>query len=250
MIKWMLASLIAGIIAAHACGAEPVRVAVQSTKSVPDETIAGVAAQVVRGALKEMLSRPGRDALDLQNVLSAVRAAQPRVWIDGEEQDGFWGWVRAAYRVAGYAVNRRHEGSVRLTYRLTLEGYPLARESLYRDDLVALTTTTGWTEVVPVLRDVRRIPIAIQDVLLARQTAAGVVFAGTASGCAKLDDFRCRWIRGVAAGKTRDGLTDGLTELLETIEVRGAEFYHTGRLPEKIQQVRRGFRKAFMNRRR
>ena len=209
---------------------------------VPGETIAGIIFQVGKGAAEDVLGRrwSGSKRHDYGSVLRSVRLE-----IDGQPRTGIFSWLAAFDRTAGYALDRKTEGSVRLRYHLNIQGYGIERESVYRNDEVTLTTSTGWVERVPITKRLtREVPISVAIEIAATETAAGTHLRGTARGTADTRAFTCPIVQQFAANRAADTLDLELGRLLATVERRGTAWFHAGEFSPEFDRLRTAIRSA------
>jgi hypothetical protein len=193
---------------------------------VEDQEIAGVFARVIGGAIGDVYGRTseGRN-WKFSEAIAKLEKAKPALQIDGQPRTGWKSWVEAGWRVGAYAADFRADGSVGYSYRLRIRGYDVRRATQIQDGRVVLTTDAWWTEVVPVGRGTRRIPIHVQIIIKAIDTGDRTTIRGFAVGTADTSDFRCGLIRRIAERKAADALRIQLPAALRTIEREGTELY-------------------------
>jgi len=205
-----------------------------------DDRIIGIVSQVAWGAVKDVLDaglgtmHTVRQTDDMERARTMLRVLSTiSLWIDGQERAGIFAWAAAVNRVCGYVLDRNHAGSVEYGYSVHVRGYLVSRLTRIADDSVVLTTTTGWTEVVPITKRItRRIPIHVSIEI--RATESGIFglenrrithIRGVAMGAADTREFRCGLIRRIAEQRAADELDIGLAEALRTIDERGTGWY-------------------------
>jgi hypothetical protein len=187
---------------------------------VEDQQIAGIVARVIGGALGDVPSVQGPK---LDNVLARLPAVT--LTIDGEPRTGWKSWVEAVCRTAGYAADWKLDGSIEYDYRLRLRGYNVRRATVIENGSVLLTTDAWWTEVVPVGRSTRRIPIHVTIRITATENGVSTLLVGSATGRADTTDFRCGLVRRIAERQAAEALRVGLAKALFSVESRGREWY-------------------------
>lgn len=205
-----------------------------------EQEIAGIVVRVVIGAIGDVFNsktsglRPG----------GLLRMGQaPTLTIDGQHRTGWRALGEAVLRVARYAANgtgevdgrghrgtgevERISGSVGYAYRLRIRGYDVRRATRIENGYVLLTTDAWWTEVVPVGRLTRRVPIHVVIVITATEHADGsTLLVGTATGTADTSDFSCGIVRRIAERKAAATLNSGLAAALASIQRKGTDWYH------------------------
>jgi hypothetical protein len=208
-----------------------------------NDTIAGIVAQVLWGAVEDAFVRDAES-----KDCSGIRAAGSdllsslRLRIDGQPRTGFWSWAGAAYRVAGYALDRQSGGCVTYSYRLRVRGYDVRRHTEISDGRVTLTTSTGWTEMVPVLRSTKRILIYVSFVIAATERSGKTSLLGSATGWADCSEFDCRLVRSVAERTAATELRYGLGRFWLAAETTGRDWYAGGsELAPILDGLRAGF---------
>jgi len=182
------------------------------------------------GAVEDGLSEGGflrADQFDLGQAKNRITEARIRLVIDGQPRTGI-AWLGAAYRVAGYALDTQHRGSVEYSYRLHIQGYSVSRNTRITDEHVTLTTYTGWVETVPILRSTKRIPIYVTFRINAFEAAGNTLLVGTGWGVADCSDFRCGLVRGIADQRAADELRKGIGDALDTVRRTGEGWYSGG----------------------
>jgi len=193
-----------------------------------EHSIARIIASVAFGVVSDVFGkRDSETGVAVRDIFQVVKDI-PALSIDGQPRTGFWAWAGAAYRVAGYALDRQHSGSVEYRYQLRVKGYAVSRRTEISDGCVTLTTSTGWTEMVPVGRQTKRIPIHVTIRIDATEADGNTTLVGRAWGVADTSDFRCRIVRSVAESTAAQQLESGLATALATIEREGIRFYRGG----------------------
>ena len=171
----------------------------------PEQTIVGVLFDLGLGAATGLLEDAGR--VDLQSAPDRIRqlAETVQVQIDGRSASGLCGWLQAAARIAGYALDRTDRGQVDIRRA--------DRHYTIQDGQVTVRVERTVVERGPLGR---RIPVRVTVTITAAETASGVVFLGQATG-------------------TKDGclgaraISSGLAQALGQIEATGRRFYFAGR---------------------
>jgi hypothetical protein len=208
-----------------------------------NDTIAGIVAQVLWGAVEDAVSETTRPD-GLRRLLAG--ATFTRLEIDGQPRTGFFAWAAAVNRVAGYAIDARTVGRVEYSYTLQVRAYTVRRYTEIRDGLVTLTTSTAWTETVPITKRItREIPIHVTITITARESgaiartvgaarsqpdvsASATTIQGRATGTADTRDFRCGLVRSIAARTASSELRDGLGRVLLAAEKAGRGLHASG----------------------
>ena len=145
-----------------------------------------------------------------------VRALSLR--IDGTVRSGVFAWTGAAYRVAGYATDRRTDGSVEYWYRLRIRGFVVERRTRIADGCVVLTTDV-YGSIGP-----RGELHYVEMVLRATEISAGTTaITGSLVGRSHIGD-RCRIVRRIAEQR----ISKALAAVLAETEVRGRRLYSAG----------------------
>jgi hypothetical protein len=235
------------------------------------DSIAGIVLQVAIGGVTDAIGRftaVGNSEAAARNSSADIgrrlRKMEPTLRIDGTERTGILAWAGAAYRVAGYALDRRdpirvderptanqgrrtgvfaddgagyaidreHGGRVAYSYRVSVRGYDVRRHTEISDGRVTLTTSIGWVETVKVGRLTRRIPIHVSiEIRASEGTTAGdavTSLVGTATGTADTSDFHCRLVRRIADKRAAAELESGLGRVLLVLETTGRGWYAAG----------------------
>lgn len=218
--------------------------AVEVTRSrsmTSQEKIVRIFAQTLWGAVDVLGRKTGGLRMSADDIVAGLEEANPRLSIDGCPRSGFWSWLAGLHRIAGYALDRQHAGSVELVYRVTARGYAIDTTSVYRDGFVSKTFSTAWVEVVRIplpkflqrlLRKkeiIREIPVHANLRISADERSGQTVLVGTATGTASLGDFQCRFVRvRIAAPRAAEELTAGLDAALRTIRDTGIRWHDGG----------------------
>ena len=171
----------------------------------PEQTIVGVLFDLGVGGAESLLADAGR--VDFPSAPGRIRqlAETVQVQIDGRPASGWCGWLQAAARIAGYALDRTDRGQVDVRRA--------DRHYTIQDGQVTVRVERTVIERGPLGR---RIPVRVAVTITATETASGVVFLGQASG-------------------TKDGclgaraISSGLAQALGQIEATGRRFYFAGR---------------------
>jgi hypothetical protein len=203
-----------------------------------DHSIARIIVSVTWGAVNDVIARDGTGVRGSGRILPWIKRVVgragiegPRVAlrIDGQPRTGFWAWAGAAYRVAGYATDRQHEGSVDLAYELEFRGYPIRTTTTIRNGFVGKTFSTAWTEIVPITKRLtREVPIHVCIVIRATETDGSTRIIGVGRGTADTSDFACRLVRRIAEREAGDELDRGLGRLWLVAETEGRKLYAAG----------------------
>jgi hypothetical protein len=210
--------------------------------TVEDQQIAGIVARVIGGAVSDGLAqRTHGEDWSIARIYAAMEAADIRLTIDNQPRTGWKSWVEAVGRVARYAANgtskvdgsghsgtravERIPGSVGYSYRLRIRGYDVRRATQIQDGRVVLTTDAWWTEVVPVGRGTRRIPIHVTITITATERNQSTMLVGLATGTAGLADFRCGIIRRIAERQAAETLNRELSAALAGAERKATDLY-------------------------
>jgi len=200
-----------------------------------NDSISGIVLQVALGA-KDVIASTDRTSVAGSRVHVV---GSPQLTIDGEPAEGWRAWAKAGFRVGGYVLDWRTDGSVEYDYRLRVRGYNVWRRTKIEDGHVLLTTATGWVETVQVTgRITRRIPINVRIVIIANESVSGTVLVGTATGFADTSAFHCPIVRRIAEQRAAAELSSGLAAVLWRIEQGGTELYlagDAGRLTDVIR---------------
>ena len=188
----------------------------------------GIVARVAWGAVSDVIGSERTGRIDLGGLVRQEVLRTAVLTIDNQPRTGWRSWTEAAWRVAGYAIDRRNTGSVWYAYSVRVRGYDVRRETRIEDGRVLLTTTADWTETVPVIgRITREVPIHVQIVVSAIENERGTVLSGVATGTADTSDFRCRRIRNNRAEPgAADTLREELGRALDAVRRRGTNWYH------------------------
>lgn len=245
--------------------------AVEVTRSrslTTDETIAGIIVQVAWGAVEDampkLLQSADTDGREAGGALLDV----PTLRIDSRPRTGFWAWLAALHRVAGYALRSDvcqtcpPEGeldSVAYGYWLTVRGYRVRRDTEIRDGRVVLTTSTAWTEIVRIplpkflqwllgkKEIIREVPIHVALTITADETVGRTRLVGVAVATADTSDFHCRGVRfRIAEPKAEAALRSGLDSALLAVQQQGTDWFHAGQfdpaIGEAIARIRAGLK--------
>ena len=201
-----------------------------------EQTISGIIARVALGGVKDVLASEG--TVSIRRAIadyaggsgtSGFGVADVRLTIDGRHVKGIAGVAHAINRVAGYALDSRSGGSVEYVYRLRIRGYDVRRSTRIENDHVVLTTSTGWTEVVPITKRItREVPINVAIRIAATESGGHTRVVGTAYGAADTRQFKCSLVHRFAERMAGEKLSDGLTVALRTIQTGGERFYAAG----------------------
>jgi hypothetical protein len=194
--------------------------------TVEGQQIAGIVARVVGGAFGDGFASGRKRERGIAGLVSRELLESISLSIDGEQRTGWKSWAEAVARVGAYAADMRDSGSVVYEYRLRIRGYVVRRSTQIQDGRVVLTTDAWWTEVVPVGRQTRRIPIHVRIVILARESGTGLTtITGSATGTADTSDFRCGLVRRFAEQQAAATLNRELDRCLLGIQREGTRFY-------------------------
>jgi hypothetical protein len=204
-----------------------------------NDKIAHIIARVAWGAVEDVfgkLAAIGNADASTRNSTADIgrilREMEPELRIDGTERTGIWSWIGAAYRIAGYALDTQHSGSVGYSYWIRIRGYHVRRDTWITDEHVLLTTSTGWVERVPITsRIVREVPIYVRIRVDATETEGprcGTRILGTATGRAGLSDFECGIVRSIAARTAAEQLGIGLGRFGLDAETAARRWYAGG----------------------
>lgn len=238
-MRWMLASLVAGMLALHgcdACGAT----ASASRSMETSASIGRIVAQCGAGLFHDarLVGRTSGLREKTNGFLAGLEAADFRLTIDGQPREGLQAWADAAWRIGSYAADTRHAGSVGLAYRLRLRGYNITTTTAVSDGRVEKVIDAWWTETVviplpPFLQRllkkkaiIRKVPIHVCIPIRADEESDGTTrIVGTATGTA---DTRQFCLRRVAERQATQQLNAGLRNALIEIERRGRLAYASG----------------------
>jgi len=186
-----------------------------------DASIGRIVGQCIGGLVKDGWGMDRRSRISLDSF--------PQLTIDGQPREGLRSWGEACWTVGGLATDRRSAGSVGYSYRLHLRGYNIRRETAISDGHVLLTTDAWWTEVVPIGRRIRKVPIHVTITISASERSGQeTLLVGTARGTADTRDFRCGLVRRIAERQATASLNAGLRNALAEIERRGRLAYAGG----------------------
>jgi len=146
----------------------------------------------------------------------ANRVSNAGLSIDGEARTGFYGWLAAAHRVAGYALDRRTSGSVEYGYRLSLRGLDIRRTTRIEDGRVSLLTDV-YGRLGP-RGELHHVSITID----AREHGSATTITGAIVGHSRIGQ-KCRLVNRIASHAISRGLADALL----SIERGGIDLYRS-----------------------
>lgn len=214
----MITHFLAAALLIGSCGSSQKTIAVEPP-------IRKIVLQTAIGGVKSVVSAradaPARSISDWRTLLrESVGSVELR--IDGEKSGGIFAWIQTAERVAGYILDRRQDGRVEYSYRLSVRGLDVYRRTEIRDGYLRLTT-----DVYGVLGPKGEL-YHVRIVLSATDNAANgkTAITGSATGWSHIGD-RCFIVRRIA---NRQISTAMGRELLGTIEKGGRRLYAAGDL--------------------
>ena len=188
-----------------------------STGSASRETTVPVSIErvlwgVICGGVRDVLlnSRSSRVRLRLPDVSVSLR-------IDGTVRSGIAAWAGAAYRVAGYATDRRTDGSVEYGYRLRIRGFVVERRTRIADGCVVLTTDV-YGSIGP-RGELTHVRLVLQGTEIGMDTR----LRGSLTGWSRIGD-RCGLVRRIA----ERAISRELAAVLADIETKGRGLYASG----------------------
>lgn len=195
---------------------------------VVDQHVSGIVARVVIGAVSDGIQVAESAGGIQRKAKAAISVLESAVLtIDGEPRTGWRAWGEAGWRVGAYAIDARHDGSVGLAYRLRIRRYNIATSTAVSDGSVVKQIDAWWTEVVPVGRSTREIPIHVSISIRADEVGSGTTrIVGTATGTADTSDFACGLVRRIAERKASETLDRELDRCLVGIQRKGTDLYH------------------------
>jgi hypothetical protein len=171
---------------------------------------------VVVGGVKDVLENATGSGERGFGALAKLETPRVRLAIDGQPQTG-WAWAEAAWRVAGYATDRRTDGSVCYEYGLRIRGYDVRRSTRIEDGSVVLTTDI-YGSLGP-KGELYRVSLEIRAV----ETGHGTRIRGDVTGYSEIGK-RCRLVERVA-GRI---ISRELAAVLHDIETGGRALYASG----------------------
>jgi hypothetical protein len=165
--------------------------------------------------------------------------------IDGLPRSGFLAWAEGVYRIAGFSLGFRSEGSVGYSYGLRIRDCDIRRETRIIDGELLLTTDVRWVERVKISdRITREIPIHVSIEIRATERAstgdagtAKTYLVGTARGNADTSAFCFRPVRRIADRAACRELDTGLQRALAAIETGGRDYYLAGAMSAESSEI-------------
>jgi hypothetical protein len=214
-----------------------------SREIVVEPSIKRILVNVITGGVKDVIGKHesgggGVGGLRMGNALAAWQEAEIRLSIDGQPRSGVIAWIAAAYRVAGYALDRRTEGTVEYQYRLRIRDFVVYRRTRISDGRVVLTTDVyGHVGPRGELYHVRLVINATEfrlggsgaEPALAAKNATRIT--GIATGYSRIGE-RCRVVARIAGRQIADAMGRGL---LDRIQAGGIDLYRAGSIAEVLR---------------
>lgn len=208
-----------------------------------EPSIESILVRVVAGGVRDVLARRTHEAdWAIDRIYAGLEAEDIRLRIDGQPRTGVIAWAAAAYRVAGYVVDRQSSGAVEYEYRLRVRGFDVRRKTVIEDGRVLLTTDV-YGRIGP-RGELHHVCLSIRaDETGLHETR----IVGTATGYSTIGS-RCWFLRWIAERRARKGKRQPLQEyigseiareldaqLLGRVQAGGIDLYRAGSVVEVLR---------------